>query len=107
MIAAQGWPETFWTHVGSRVALVGSDAAGVIALVAALEPGVSARCHMPPWGIALYAKDALLFTASLCFKCSNAYVFTAEGMQLRAFDPTGQNASALRSVLEAHLPLRE
>jgi hypothetical protein len=107
MISAAGWPQTFWPHVGVRVSLAGPEAAGVIALVGALEPGISARCHMPPWGFALYAGDALLFTASLCFACSNAYVFTAEGNELRAFDPSGPNARALRRVLEQHLPLRE
>jgi hypothetical protein len=87
--------------------LSGTEAQRVLDLFRGLEPGESARCHMPPWGLALYEQDVLLFTATLCYVCSNAYIYTRKGKDLRAFDPAGPNAVALRQVLRQHLPLDE
>ena len=107
IIAEQGWPETFWDHVGERAVMAEVEARQVVQLFEQLEPGESARCHMPPWGIAMYAGDELLFTVTLCFQCTNAYVYDAKGRKLRAFEGQGMKARALRRVLEAHLPLKE
>lgn len=34
----------------------------------------------PAWGLAFYEGETLLFTVSLCFRCSNAYVYDAAGI---------------------------
>lgn len=107
IVPPEGWPHTFWRHVGERLLLTEADAQRVVHLFRELEPSASARCHMPPWGLALYAGDALLFTVTLCYMCSNAYVYTGQGKDLRAFNPVGPNAVGLRRVLEQHLPLSE
>ena len=104
IIAHDGWPESFWANVGERGLLVGPDADRVIRLFRELEPGESARCHMPPWGLALYEGEALLFTVSLCFMCSNVYVYDAAGMDLRAFNVAARGAKSLLAVLKQHLP---
>lgn len=104
IISEVGWPESFWAHVGERRLLVGSDAERVIRLFAELKPGDSARCHMPPWGLAFYEGEALLFTVSLCFRCSNAYVYDANGMHLRAFKVAARGAKSLLAVLKQQLP---
>jgi hypothetical protein len=107
IVPAEGWPDAFWRHVGERLLLNEADAQRVIHLFRELELGHPARCHIPAWGLALYAGDALLFTVTLCYKCSNANVYTHGGEDLRALDPGGPNAAELRRVLEQHLPLSE
>lgn len=107
IVPAEGWPASFWHHVGERCLLSGAEAQRVIHLFRGLEPSRSARCHMPPWGLALYEGDALLFTATLCYECSNAYIYTGQGKVLRAFDPRGPNADGLRRVLKQHLRVAE
>jgi hypothetical protein len=62
---------------------------------------------MPPWGLALYEQDALLFTATLCYQCRNAYIYMDQSRELRAFDPDGPNSADLRQVLQQYLPLGE
>lgn len=105
IVPPDGWPDAFFRHVDRRVLLTGAEAQPIIQRFRDLDPGESARCHMPPWGLALYAGDALLFTVTLCYACDNAYVYTGSGKDLRAFDTQGQNAVALRRALEQHLPL--
>ena len=108
IVPAEGWPHSFWHHVGKRTLLNEADSQQVIHLFQELEPRqFGARCHMTPSGLALYAGDALLFTVTLCYKCSNAYVYTGHDKELRAFNPGGPNAAGLRQVLEQHLPLSE
>lgn len=107
IVPPEGWPDSFWPHLGARTLLTEAEARQVIHLFRELEPGNSARCHIPPWGLALYAGDTLLFTVTLCYQCHNAYVYTGHGKDLRAFSPGGANAAALRRVLEQHLPLSE
>ncbi len=99
-----GWPDAFWDHVSERYPLLGAEAQRVIRLFRELEPGESMRCHLPPWGLAFYERDTLLFTATLCYVCDNAYIYTAQGKDLRAFDPAEPNAAKLRAVLKQHLP---
>ncbi|MCA2701765.1 MAG: hypothetical protein IM500_15445 [Microcystis sp. M179S2] len=105
IVPEEGWPDTFWRHVSERHLLLGVKAQRVIRLFRELEPGESARCHFPPWGLAFYEWDTLLFAATLCYECNNAYIYTAQGKELRAFDPAGPNAARLRDVLKQHLPL--
>jgi len=107
IVAGQNWPDAFWNHVSERYLLLGPEAQQVIRHFRELEPSEPARCHMPPWGLAFYEQGTLLFTATLCYVCSNAYIYTAKGRELRAFDPDGQNAVDLRNVLRRHLPLQE
>ena len=104
IIAHDGWPESFWANVGERRLLVSLHAERVIRLFGELEPGEPARCHFPPWGLAFYEGEALLFTASLCFACSNAYVYDSAGMHLRAFNVASRNAKSLLEILKQHLP---
>jgi hypothetical protein len=105
IVPDEGWPTTFWRHVGERVVLHESDAQQLIGYFRDLEEGLSARCHMPPWGVAFYAGDELLFTVTLCFECTNAYVYNSHERNLRAFDVAGSNAVNLRAMLERILPL--
>lgn len=107
IVSEEGWPETFWHHVSDRHLLLGAEAQRVIRFFRELELGVPARCHLPPWGLAFYERDTLLFTATLCYACDNAYIYTAQGKDLRAFDPAEPNAAKLRDVLKQHLPLHE
>jgi len=107
IVPEQGWPDMFWQHVGERHFLSGPEAQHVIELFQGLELGQSARCHIPPWGLALYKQEVLLFTVTLCYRCSNAYVYTDQGMDLRAFNPVSPNAISLRKVLQQYLPIGE
>jgi hypothetical protein len=107
IVPEAGWPETFWKYVGKRQALSGAEAREVIEWFLGLEPGASRRCHEAPWGLAFYEGDGLLFTATLCYKCHNAYVYTEQGKDLRAFDAGGPNAKRLFEVLKQHLPLNQ
>lgn len=107
IVAADGWPETFWPYVSERHSLLADEARRVIHLFRDLEPGVPARCHFPPWGLGFNQRDTLLFTATLCYECNNVYIYTADGKDLRGFDADGPNAAQLRDVLKQHLPLHE
>lgn len=107
IVPAEGWPVHFWEHVERRVPVPQADTARIVSLYCGLEPGMSARCHLPPWGIAFYRGDDLLLTATLCFRCSNVYVYTEEGMDLRAFDVGRPTAKALRKHLEQMARRRE
>jgi hypothetical protein len=100
-----GWPKSFWTRTQQRVSLHGHEARSVIEMFQGLELAEPARCHMPPWGLAMYSDAELLFTATLCFECSNAYVYAASGRNLRAFDTRSAKATELLATLQLHLPL--
>jgi len=100
IVPAEGWPAHFWDHVDGRLFVSDRDAQLIVSLFCGLEPGESARCHMPPWGLAFYEGEDLLLTATICFRCSNVYVYTAQGKDLRAFDEKGTNATKLRKMLE-------
>lgn len=107
IVSEEGWPDTFWQHISERHMLLGEGAQRLVSLFRELEPSTPARCHMPPWGLAFYEGDALLFTTTLCFRCNNAYIYTSQGKELRAFDPNCSSAVDLRNVLKQHLPLQE
>ena len=107
IIPEEGWPETFWMHVSQRQLMTGKEAKQLLNLFHNLEPGMSARCHMPPWGLACYENERLLFTVTLCFECSNAYVYTADGQELRAFDTEEIHAIKLLNWLQDKMPLTE
>ena len=105
IISENGWPETFWQHIQDCRSLDEEESQHIIQLFQELAPGTSDRCHMPPWGLAFYDNERLLFTTTLCFKCSNAYVYTALGKELRAFDVDEFHAEELFALLTRELPL--
>lgn len=102
-----GWPETFRQFVAAQIELPIPDALQALHLFQELEPGISRRCHVPPWGLAFYINEALLSTVTLCYLCHNAYVYTANGKELRAFNSAGANAIALRRILSRYLTVDE
>jgi hypothetical protein len=106
IIPENGWPESFWNYIQDRRLLSGNEAQHIIQLFQGLSPGESARCHNPPWGLAFYDKEKLLFTTTLCFECSNAYVYTELGSDLRAFNVSEFHAKKLLAVLQHELPLQ-
>jgi hypothetical protein len=107
IIPEADWPDAFERHLSDRQLLREPEGRQVINLFRELEPGESARCHLPPWGIAFYEGDTLLFSTTLCYVCNNAYLYRTQGKVLRAFDSAGSNAVELRSILRQHLPLHE
>lgn len=107
IIPEEDWPEEFWHHVSERHPLSGVEAQQVIRFFRELEPGKSMRCHLPPWGLAFSEQGTLLFTATLCYVCNNAYIYSDQGKELRTFDPSEPNAAKLRTILKEHLPLHE
>lgn len=107
IITELDWPEAFWQNVSQRYFLPELEAQRVIGLFRDLAVGEPARCHMPPWGLALYEHETLLFTVTLCYLCHNAYVYTARGKDLRAFDPVHPSAVALRQLLQRYLLVDE
>jgi hypothetical protein len=107
IIPDEDWPGAFGRHLGDRQLLLEPEGRQVINLFRELEPGVPARCHLPPCGIGFYEADTLLFSITLCYRCNNAYIYTTQGKVLRAFDSGGRNAVALHSILRQHLPLHE
>lgn len=105
IISENGWPESFWNCVQDCKSLDGDEAQHVIQLFQKLSLGEPARCHMPPWGLAFYDKTSLLFTTTLCFECSNAYIYTVHGENLRAFDVSESHAEELLAFLNQEFPL--
>ncbi len=105
IIPEQGWPDSFWSAVQVRKSFDGEAAQQIIQLFQSLTPGESARCHIPPWGLAFYDSTQLLFTTTLCFECSNAYLYTDLGKELRAFNTSETHAQQLLSLLNRELPL--
>lgn len=105
IISENGWPESFWNYVQGCKSLDGDEAQHIIQLFQKLSPGESARCHMPPWGLAFYDETELLFTTTFCFECSNTYVYTVQGKNLRAFDVSESYAEELLAFLKQELPL--
>jgi hypothetical protein len=105
ILSGDGWPESFWNGIQDRKLFDGDEAQHIIQLFQNLTPGEPARCHMPPWGLAFYDKSELLFTTTLCFECSNAYVYTAHGTDLRAFDVSETHAEDLLAFLKQEFPL--
>ncbi len=100
ILPADPWPEAFWQHVGSRCRLEGSKAQHVKELFQELEPDRPARCHAPAWGLAFFEQETLLFAVTLCYQCSNFYVYTDDGRDLFGFDPDEAHAVALRQELK-------
>ena len=104
-IEADVWPDDIWPHVCDCQRLDGAASTDLLNAFADLPVSDPARCHMPPWGLAAYADNELLFTATLCFECDNAVVDTPAGSALRAFDSASPAAQRLRSLLQSRLPL--
>ena len=107
IISEAGWPESFWAQTEKRISLTEKVAQQVINLFSNLEAGRSARCHETPWGIAFAKDHKLICTVTLCFECSNAYVYTEEKRKLRAFNTSHTNSKLLLALLEEQLPLKE
>jgi len=105
-ISEDGWPASFWHYVQGRRSLNGDKAQHIIQLFQGLSLGEPARCHIPKWGLAFFDKERLLFTTTLCFECSNVYVYTACGKELRAFDASELHAKKLLVLLKQELPLQ-
>lgn len=106
IIPGDNWPASFWTHVADRKIVEGDEAQHIIQLFQGLTVGEPMRCHMPPWGLAFYDSDkTLLFTVTVCFECSNAYVYTASGSDLRAFDVSESDAERLLTLLQRSYPV--
>lgn len=105
LVPWEGWPATFWNYVSKQHSLVGVEAQEVVELFRTLEPGSSGRCHDPPWGIAFYERDALLFAATFCYRCDNVYIYTDKGNGDRGFNRRSPSAVSLRQVFTRHLPL--
>ncbi|WP_055076618.1 hypothetical protein [Pseudanabaena sp. 'Roaring Creek'] len=105
IIPEDGWTESFCNDVRDRRSFDGKEAQNIVRLFKGLSLGESARCHMPPWGLAFYDREGLLFTTTLCFECSNAYVYSEFGRNLRAFDVTEFHARELFAILQRELPL--
>ncbi|TMQ11255.1 MAG: hypothetical protein E6J91_23685 [Deltaproteobacteria bacterium] len=68
-------------------------------LIGALPSGVSARCHMPPFGL-LFGTPPREVHVSLCFRCNNAYV----DRELVAFDAGSPEAQELLAFLRSRIP---
>lgn len=107
IIQEKGWPASFWPHVENRCRLNDSEVHQVLALFQHLELDEPARCHLPAWGLGFYRKSELLCTVTLCFECSNAYIYTGSGKVLRAFNVSEINAVALFKFLKKRLPVIE
>lgn len=105
ILSEDDWLESFWNGVQDRKLLEGDEAQRIIQLFQNLSPGEPARCHMPPWGLAFYDETELLFTTTLCFECSNAYVYTVHGKDLRAFDVSATHSKGLLTFLKQEFPL--
>lgn len=101
------WPDHLDKHISHRQLLLDAEALQVIELFQKLESGPLARCHMPPWAISFYSSETLLFTATICFWCDNAYIYTAEGRGFRTFYRHGENAQALYGILSERLKVEE
>jgi hypothetical protein len=107
IVPAEGWPALFWSHVEGRHFVSELEVKQIVGLFCELESGISARCHNPAWGLAFYKGEELLLTATLCFYCSNAYIYTKKGKDLRAFDKKGEMAVALMDLLKRITNLEE
>lgn len=105
IISEQGWPDSFDRAVQTRKPFDGQEAQQIIQLFQCLAPGEPARCHMPPWAVAFYDQTQILFTATVCFECANAYVYTSLGKELRAFNTSETHGKQFLSLLNQELPL--
>ena len=106
VIAEIEWPEHFWKHVADREVASPAESSALLSLFKRLQVSEPARCHIPPYGIAGYANNVLIFTSTLCFECSNAYVYTEKGKELRAFDVNSTSAKNLLQTLAEHFKIK-
>lgn len=104
IISDANWPEEFFEFVAERHMLTGTEAQQVIQDFSNLAPAEPARCHTPPWGLAFYAGDTLLFTVTLCYECWNAYVYAGQEKMLRAFATFSPAGQSLAAILNKYFP---
>lgn len=105
IVPEDGWPSAFWSHSSDVIELSELELSKVLVWFSALQLDEPARCHMPPWGLAFYSDNVLLYTATICFECSNSYIYSAAGKVLTAFNVSEANAIALLEYLNLTLPL--
>ena len=66
-----------------------------------LTPGESARCHTPPFGLRFAFQGKVLLQASLCWVCSNMYLYGEDSRSLYGLDLTTSVARELLDLLES------
>ncbi len=106
IIQEQGWPSSFWSQASDVIAVDKSDVSLILKLFKQLKVDEPARCHMPPWGIAFYSGVKLLYTVTICFECSNSYIYSGAGKNLTAFNTADESAVELLNYLKLNLPLK-
>jgi hypothetical protein len=105
IISEVEWPNSFWPSTTELILLDSLSAKKVISLFKAIQVGEPARCHMPPWGLAIYSSSGLIYTVTICFECTNCYVYSENGKELRAFEMSDLNSLELLKYFESLLPL--
>ena len=105
IISEVNWPASFWNSTSDRIILDGEAAEKIMNLFKSLKIHEPARCHMPPWGMAIYMKLALIYTVTICFECSNCYVYSKGEKKLRAFDTSEIGAIELLKCFQTLLPI--
>ena len=87
--------------ISSRIVTVeGELAQQVVHLWRQLTPGMSARCHMPPFGLRFYVKENVVLQASMCWECDNMYIWERSSNFLYGLDLGQPSAKELFSLLD-------
>ena len=87
--------------ISSRIVTVEGELAQQVAhLWRQLTPGMSARCHMPPFGLRFYVKEKLVLQASMCWECDNMYLWERSSNFLYGLDLGQPSAKELFSLLD-------
>ncbi|MEL6110890.1 MAG: hypothetical protein AAFU85_33200 [Planctomycetota bacterium] len=60
-----------------------------------LTTGMSARCHIPPFGFRFLSNETLLLSASVCWRCNNLYGSSGSERLFYAFESNGDAALQL------------
>ena len=105
-ISQNDWPTFFWNFVRDRTRADPEESKALVSMIRDLEVGEPARCHHPPYGIAGYSGDRVVFTSTFCFECANAYIHTIDGKELRAFRLDTPAALNLKETLDSHFKVK-
>ena len=105
MMSVVDWPERFSIKETESVRIWGGVAQKLVLLFSELTVDEPDRCHTPPWGISFYDSKGLCYSSTICFECSNVYVYSEEGANLRAFDTSCNAAKELFQQLSELLPI--
>jgi len=106
ILSEERWPESFWVNTSNKLKLNDIDSTILISLFNLLGVGEPARCHKPLWGVAFYRNECLLYTTTICFECSNCYIYSEKGRQLTAFDSIDIKSERLLEFLRRMLLLK-